>query len=233
MNSLITLSISACLKPINDVLIFNILRRHEAFLGNTHSCNLRKPWCFRCPKCAYVLLNYYAYLSTTAVDEVISEKGLNIFDLEENQLTFRELAGLEDKKPFECVGQFEEAKLAFILCKIKGLTGKAIDKVTEQLSPEELDHIVSTFTSIEREDILIPEQILETLGTCFSQTPTGRQELYYRFACLSSNRRHRLTNRAKLSVFLGFKNHFWPDCPRLPERQFVVVHQWLLPESGS
>ena len=151
------------LKPINDVLIFNILRAHEAHVENTHSCNLRKPWCYRCPKCAYVLLNYYAYLSKTSVDQVITEKGLNIFDLEVNQITFRELVGLEDKKPFECVGQFDEAKLAFVLCQMKGISGQAIETILSDISTEDLDQIVETFTAISAENILIPEMIWKKL----------------------------------------------------------------------
>ena len=127
------------LKPIDDTLIFNLLRgdllhgdllHGDALHGDaaavraTHSCNVRKPWCCRCPKCAYVWLGYMAYLP---VDEVAPIFGLNLLDVEENQLTFRQMLGLEDHTPFECIGTVGESRLAFALCRRKGLTGRAMD----------------------------------------------------------------------------------------------------------
>ena len=52
------------LQPVYDTTIFNLLRQDEHLVGAgaTHSCNIAKPWCGRCAKCAYVWLNYMAYL---------------------------------------------------------------------------------------------------------------------------------------------------------------------------
>src|SRR6185503_9082233 len=44
------------LKPLHDAVIFGILRARAAAVPRTHSCNVRKPWCERCPKCSYVWL---------------------------------------------------------------------------------------------------------------------------------------------------------------------------------
>ena len=46
------------LQPIYDTTIFNLLRSDEDAINATHSCNIQKPWCCQCPKCAYVWLNY-------------------------------------------------------------------------------------------------------------------------------------------------------------------------------
>ena len=113
------------LKPIYDVMIFNLLRQDLDAVKDTHSCNEAKPWCKKCPKCAYVWLNYMAWLPVELVDEIFD--GTNLFDIEENQETFMQLIGAADQLPFECIGQADESKLAFEMCRRKGLGGKAMD----------------------------------------------------------------------------------------------------------
>lgn len=116
------------LKPIDDTLIFNLLlgdaSEDLAAVRATHSCNVRKPWCCRCPKCAYVWLGYMAFLPVEDVEPIFGE---NLLDLEENQLTFRQMLGLEEHTPFECIGTVGETRLAFALCHRKGLKGRAMD----------------------------------------------------------------------------------------------------------
>jgi len=44
------------LQPIYDFRIFKNLARYPEVLPKIHSCNIQKPWCKKCPKCAYVWL---------------------------------------------------------------------------------------------------------------------------------------------------------------------------------
>lgn len=111
------------LQPLSDVLIFNLLRRDLEAAAHTHSCNIRKPWCMKCPKCVYVWLNCMAYLPADAARSIFQ---VNLFDLEENQPWLRQMLGLEGHKPFECIGEIDEARLAFELCRRKGVEGKAM-----------------------------------------------------------------------------------------------------------
>ncbi len=112
------------LKPIYDSLIFALLADDLPAVASTHSCNIQKPWCRRCPKCAYVWLGYMAYLPVAEVSAMFGE---NLLDLPENQLAFRRMLGLEEHTPFECIGTVGESRLAFELCRRKGLKGKAMD----------------------------------------------------------------------------------------------------------
>jgi hypothetical protein len=112
------------LQPIHDPLIFHALNQDLSAVPFAHSCNLEKPWCRRCAKCAYVWLGYVAYLPQGVAESIFSE---NLFDVEENQIWFRQLLGLEPHTPFECVGQVDEARLAFELAIKKGARGRAID----------------------------------------------------------------------------------------------------------
>jgi hypothetical protein len=75
-------------------------------------------WCGHCPKCAFVFLLLSAYIDEKTV---ISIFGQNLFDKPELLLTYKDLAGLGNHKPFDCVGTFEEVNLALKTVIDKGL----------------------------------------------------------------------------------------------------------------
>ena len=75
-------------------------------------------WCGHCPKCAFVFLLLSAYIDEKTV---ISIFGQNLFDNPELLLTYKDLAGLGNHKPFDCVGTFEEVNLALKTVIDKGL----------------------------------------------------------------------------------------------------------------
>ncbi|HWU90672.1 MAG TPA: hypothetical protein VN253_25575, partial [Kofleriaceae bacterium] len=50
------------LQPVHDEVIFELLSRDAELAPLTHSCNVRKPWCGACAKCAYVWLQMAAHL---------------------------------------------------------------------------------------------------------------------------------------------------------------------------
>ncbi len=113
------------LKPIWDAVIFNLLRGEGEAVRATHSCSVRKPWCETCPKCAYVGLGFHAYLEPELVAGLFAA---NLFDRPENLEHYRGLLGLDRPKPFECVGEIGESRLAMELCRRRGATGQAVDE---------------------------------------------------------------------------------------------------------
>jgi len=125
------------LKPVHDAVIFSALRQLFPAILSAHSCNLQKPWCKRCAKCAYVYLNYAAYLPEEVVHAAFNE---NLFGVEENLIWFRQLLGLEGHTPFECVGQVEESRLAMALCRARGLAGNAL-KLYQSTGAPEIDSL--------------------------------------------------------------------------------------------
>ena len=112
------------LKPIWDATIFHLLRGAGAAVRDTHSCSVEKPWCETCPKCAYVALGFHAYLDRAQVENLFAS---NLLDRPENLEHYRGLLGLGRPKPFECVGEVGESRLAMELCRRQGLTGRAVD----------------------------------------------------------------------------------------------------------
>lgn len=111
------------LRPLYDWQIFHELTKYPQALPDIHSCNIEKPWCRRCAKCAYVWLNLMAHFPKHLIDPIFKE---NLFDVQELQPYFRQLMGLEDHNAFECVGETNETLLAFKKCHEKGLQGKAM-----------------------------------------------------------------------------------------------------------
>ncbi len=70
-------------------------------------------WCGRCDKCCFVDLVLAPFLERTALEEVFDGRE----PLEEAALAprFAALVGLEGRKPFECVGDVEECRVAAAL----------------------------------------------------------------------------------------------------------------------
>lgn len=158
------LSYFSILKPIYDVLIFNALRANPDDVRFTHSCNIRKPWCMRCSKCLYVWINYMAYLPFEVVNGIF---GANLADWSENAYVFRQLLGLTDDPPFECIGSYEEVKLAFALAAAKGLTGRAVDIYRREVGALDYADVARRYTAIDRGGSAIPEAIAQGLFPYF------------------------------------------------------------------
>ncbi len=151
----------SALKPIYDVVIFNMLRKHLDALPFAHSCNLLKPWCRRCAKCVYVWLNYLAYLPEEAVLPIFDE---NLFDTTGNMKIFRQMLGLESHLPFECIGQMDEVKLAFELCRRKGLTGQAIDLFAVEAIKPDYRALVNRYTRVDFDQFGAAELLKDGIG---------------------------------------------------------------------
>jgi hypothetical protein len=114
------------LRPIYDVNVFSLLRRDLDAVPSTHSCAQQKPWCCRCAKCVYVWMNYVAWLPP---DVVAATFDVNLFDLSENRTILRKMLGLESYKPTDCIGTVGEARLAFAMCRARGVGGPIADDI--------------------------------------------------------------------------------------------------------
>ena len=160
-NLVANLTYFSILKPIYDVMIFNLLRQDLDAVPYTHSCNEAKPWCKKCPKCAYVWLNYMAWLPVELVNEIFEDT--NLFDTEENQETFMQLIGAADQLPFECIGQASESRLAFEMCHRKGLKGKAMDRYLEFEFHTDFEYIFDTYLSVDEPGNHFPKFIWNSI----------------------------------------------------------------------
>lgn len=163
------------LKPVYDAVIFSALRNDLDAVRDAHSCNTAKPWCGRCAKCAYVWLSYCAYLPEGLAHEIF---GRNLFDIEENLVWFRQLLGLAEHTPFECVGQIEESRLALALCHAHGLRGRALDLYAEALPGGIARERVEPFFRVATEEHGIPPDLAAgVLPILRSRARAGRERV--------------------------------------------------------
>jgi len=144
------------LQPIHDPVIFHSLNRFPAEVELAHSCNVAKPWCQRCPKCAYVYLGYMAYLPAEVVERIFGDRLLDRPELRES---FRLMMGAGSRTPFECIGQVDDTRLAFELCRRKGLRGAAIDAYADHVPRLDVEPILRRYFRVDRELTTIPRHI--------------------------------------------------------------------------
>jgi hypothetical protein len=166
---LVDLSYFSILKPIHDVVIFNLLRSDLESVPSTHSCNVRKPWCQECAKCAYVWLGYSAYLPEKLVSSMFPR---NLLNVPQNVAWFRQLLGLGHHKPFECVGETPEVRLAFEICRRKGLTGQALDMYSNEVPTIEIPALLDRYLTVDAAVPTMPHEIRERV---LQQMESGAQ----------------------------------------------------------
>jgi hypothetical protein len=109
------------LRGASELAIARAFARLEAYHRAFTSCNAAfrlderrraATWCGDCPKCRFVFL---ALAPWSAPEHLQSVFGADLLDRPEQTAQFLALAGFEDHKPFECVGELEESVAAFRL----------------------------------------------------------------------------------------------------------------------
>jgi hypothetical protein len=102
------------LRPFSEAKIATLFARDTRFDHVFSSCNRNFKydghngplWCGECPKCHFVFLILARVMEK---ERLISIFGKNLLAEPRNESSFRELTGLAGQKPWECVGEIEEA----------------------------------------------------------------------------------------------------------------------------
>jgi len=102
------------LRPYSEARIAALFARQTRFDRVFSSCNENFKlaghdgplWCGRCPKCHFVFLILAPVMDKARLIEIF---GQNLLDQAGHERSFRELTGLAGQKPWECVGEIEEA----------------------------------------------------------------------------------------------------------------------------
>lgn len=112
------------LRPYSEVRIAKLFTRETQFDHVFSSCNRNFKlvghdgplWCGECPKCHFTFLILAPVMEK---DRLLGIFGQNLLDKPGNEHAYRELTGLAGQKPWECVGEIEEAAAC-----LYALTGK-------------------------------------------------------------------------------------------------------------
>ncbi|MCM1535932.1 MAG: hypothetical protein NC126_08440 [Clostridium sp.] len=122
------------LRPLTELQIAWLFSKCKAYHKVFRSCNAGSKqgiWCCRCPKCLFVYIILTPFLSQRELIDIFGE---NLLDKEALEKDFRELTGLEENKPFECVGTRKEV-LASLKYFVEGRRGHSLltDKYKERI----------------------------------------------------------------------------------------------------
>ena len=108
------LSYFSLLRHYSEARIAKLFARETRFDHVFSSCNENFKlagnngplWCGHCPKCHFTFLVLAPVMDKA---RLLSIFGQNLLDVPANERSFRELTGLAGQKPWECVGEIEEA----------------------------------------------------------------------------------------------------------------------------
>jgi len=105
------------LRPLGEVEIARRFSKLHRYFSTFTSCNRAfaldenrriGAWCRKCAKCQFVFLILAPFVPQVELTRVF---GGNLFEDSENIPGYLEILGLRGHKPFECVGEYEEAAL--------------------------------------------------------------------------------------------------------------------------
>ena len=149
------------LRPLTEMQIAWLFSKCKSYHEVFRSCNAGSKqgiWCCNCPKCLFVYIILTPFLSQ---EELVHIFGENLLEKDSLDLDFRELTGIEENKPFECVGTRREVLVALKTFIARG--GKSLlterYKETIEAAPGELDEMLSEWVSENQ----VPEHFLEIL----------------------------------------------------------------------
>jgi UDP-N-acetyl-alpha-D-muramoyl-L-alanyl-L-glutamate epimerase len=142
------------LRPLSELQIARLFALQVKYYPVFKSCNVGSKtdiWCGKCPKClfAWIILSPFIPLN-----ELVQIFGKNLFEDAGMIRYLKELTGIDEVKPFECVGTIEEVNAALILF---------IRQNSKEKWPLLIDYYSNT-TSFHQFDSDVPNQLLFRLN---------------------------------------------------------------------
>ncbi len=127
------------LRPYSEARIARIFARRTEYDHVFSSCNENFKlaghtgplWCGNCPKCHFVFLIFAPVMPK---DRLVGIFGQNLLAQPGHERSFRELTGLAGQKPWECVGEIEEA--AACLWALTSMPEWADEPIVSTLKPD-------------------------------------------------------------------------------------------------
>lgn len=103
------------LRPLSEFQIARYFAGRKQYHTIFRSCNAGSrtdSWCGHCPKCLFVYLILSPFLSSQEIMDIF---GRNMLQDESMKSTLEQLVGIQEEKPFECVGSRDEINTAVVL----------------------------------------------------------------------------------------------------------------------
>jgi hypothetical protein len=127
------------LRPYSELAISRgfagLTRHHATFMSCNTGFRIREPtiagWCGDCPKCRFVFLALAPFMDRPGLTAIF---GADLLDDSAQEPGFRAILGIDAEKPFECVGEIDEARAA--LRAIAASPVWADDAIVARLAPQ-------------------------------------------------------------------------------------------------
>jgi hypothetical protein len=100
------------LRPLNELRIAQLFAEQVKYYPVFKSCNAGSKtdiWCCNCPKCLFAFTILSPFIPMI---ELVHIFGKNLFELPQMLRYLKELTGIDEVKPFECVGTIDEVNAA-------------------------------------------------------------------------------------------------------------------------
>ena len=100
------------LRPLNELRIAQLFAEQVKYYPVFKSCNAGSKtdiWCCKCPKCLFAFTILSPFIP---VIEMVHIFGKNLFESPQMLGYLKELTGIDEVKPFECVGTIDEVNAA-------------------------------------------------------------------------------------------------------------------------
>ena len=118
------------LRPYTELKIASVFAKSRQYHKAFRSCNRGSKqgiWCCNCPKCLFVYIILSPFLTEEELTDIFGEK---LLDKESLDTEFKELTGISENKPFECVGTRREVRAC-----VRRFVSGGTDPVTGRVMP--------------------------------------------------------------------------------------------------
>ncbi|SFK46315.1 hypothetical protein SAMN05216390_101206 [Lachnospiraceae bacterium KH1T2] len=138
VHSLVTSDIKyfSFLRPLAEIQIAALFSQYKKYHSVFRSCNVGSKkgiWCCDCPKCLFVYIILSPFLEDAELVDIFGE---NLLDKESLDKDFRELSGIDENKPFECVGTRSEVVSALHDFEEKGRKSLLTERYKSKLTAD-------------------------------------------------------------------------------------------------
>jgi len=155
------------LRPLNELQIASLFSSYPQHFKSFRSCNVGSKsdsWCCHCPKCLFTYIILSPFLDEETLEEIFGSNLLADTSLEP---IFKELTGLGDVKPFECVGTPEEVNISLwkksSTIKDEPALMKKFKDLYEGLQNKDFNHLLNNLS----DEHNLPDSFLKLLNTSF------------------------------------------------------------------
>ena len=155
------------LRPLTEMQIAALFSQYKSYHSVFRSCNVGSKkgiWCCDCPKCLFVYIILSPFLEEKELIKIFGEK---LLDKESLDKDFRELVGIDENKPFECVGTRGEVAASLSHFIKSGKKSLLTERYKSQL--ETSSETVSDYMKKWESKNFLPEKYEEKLRKAFEK----------------------------------------------------------------